>query len=157
MGNWLERNDKKSESEGESKNKFKKSTFFSIGLLFSFFLPWVNVLFWQLSAFEIPMKLDTIDYFGELFGKNMAYVKVTYLVYLIPCCSIYHIIVDLLGKEKSVFFNEFSIGLTVTTLLFISILIFNGSFAVFSVGYYLTAMFSILGLLFNDRKESDFE
>ena len=157
LGNWLERNDKKSESEGESKNKFKKSTFFSIGLLFSFFLPWVNVLFWQLSAFEIPMKLDTIDYFGELFGKNMAYVKVTYLVYLIPCCSIYHIIVDLLGKEKSVFFNEFSIGLTVTTLLFISILIFNGSFAVFSVGYYLTAMFSILGLLFNDRKESDFE
>ena len=139
----------------KSVNKLKISTIFSFGLLISFFLPWIDVIFWQFSAFEIPMRLDSIAHFLELFGENMVYLKLSYLLYLIPCSSIYNIINDLLGKEKSFIINlitdEFDTGLLFIILLFI---LFNGQFEVFGVGYYLTAAFSVLGSIFtfNNRK-----
>jgi len=132
--------------------KIKKSTIFSLGLIVAFFLPWFNFVFFSLSGFKIPIAYDSIVNFAGLFEKNMAYMKVTYLLYLLPCCATYNILVDLF-KGKKYFLNEFTIGLIFSVLLLIIVISNGSSLAFFGIGYYLTAIFSVLGLSFNDRKE----
>ena len=147
--NWITKSDEF--HENESKKAFKTSTFFSIGVLVSFFLPWVDYVITRFSAFEIPMALDSFANFGQLFGNNITYVKFTYLLYLIPCFAIYNIISDLTKKENRWGVSEFWTGLTFIAILLFLVLANGGNLSVFGVGFYLTALFSVLGLVYSDR------
>ena len=153
LESWITKSDEFSEkfNEKEKEKAFKTSTFFSIGVLISFFLPWVDYVFTRLSAFKIPMVLDSLANFSQLFGKEMAYVKATYLLYLIPCFAIYNIISDLTKKENRWDVSEFWAGTTATAILLILALVNGGNLSVFGIGFYLTAIFSILGIVFRDR------
>ena len=126
----------------------KKTTIFSLGLLVAFFLPW----YFSLSGFKIPMAYDKWGSLGELFGHNMVFVKVTYILYLLPICAIYNILMDFTGNKKPYFLNEFIIGIIITGVLLIPTIV-NSSPSLWGIGYYLTVIFSVLGVWQNDRKK----
>jgi len=136
---------------GEVVNSPKRATFFSLGLLISFFLPWFDLLLFRLSGFKIPIAYDSLGNIGVLFGNNMSYMKVTYLLYLLPCCALYNIFIDFLGHNKSYFLNEFVIGLIFSVIILIIIVSNDVNLSFLGVGFYSTCFFSVLGILFNDR------
>ena len=150
LASWITKSD--NFYENEDKKAFKTSTFFSIGILISFFLPWIDYVVTRFSAFRIPMALDSLANFGQSSGINMAYAKVSYLLYLIPCFAIYNIVSDLTRKENRWEINEFGTGITATVILLILFLANGGNLSIFGIGFYLTAIFSILGLVVSDRE-----
>ena len=128
--------------------KLNKRTMFSLGLLASFFLPWLNFIIFNLSGFRIPIAYDRLSSIGSLFGNDMLYVKLSYLLYLIPICAIYNSLVDLklLGDRKKFFLNEFVVGLVITGAIFIIAMTSEFNLAFLGIGFWLTVLFSILGV-----------
>jgi len=136
----------------------KTNSIFSLGLLISFFIPWFNFGIFTWSGYEFPISLDKL-YFVSLFPENsdISYLKMTYFIYLIPILSIISIIRDLSGKSGSFLFDEFVAGLTSVVLLFFFLSTSKVGTSLFSIGYYLTGVFSILGIfshLFEKNKPS---
>ncbi len=126
----------------------KKSTFFSIGLLISFFLPWINLTIFSLNGYEIPLSLDKVSGVAKLFdgGDKSDILKISYFLYLIPLCSILSIIKDISGN--SIFFsvNEFMLGIIGTSGFFLYLHSINEKAPSYlGVGFYSTVLFSIVG------------
>ena len=157
------------------------STVFSLGLLVSFFLPWVvaQINFdcdfgwrFRINGFDIPLFLDKFSNLMYELGNSgdslmkyseilMIYSKLSYLLLLVPLCSVYNIIVGFYGSRKSYFLNEFAIGLIcvlgLVCAVFVHVpmdIIKRIDFSVLSVGFYLTILFSVAGVFLNDRKKN---
>jgi len=156
-----------------AKNGITATTFFSIGLLISFFLPWVDFRFFTVSGYNIPASLEkllslgnALESFGNalenilgsgnattgnnLNGSDENLIKLTYLLYLIPVCSAYNIFRDFTQAKKFRFSIEFILGLiaSILVILFIITRIEDGEgLKYLSFGFYLTAGFSVLGFL----------
>lgn len=137
----------------------KRSTILSIGLLISFFLPWIDFTILTLNGYEIPLSLDKLSNLNKLLNKkdDLDIYKLSYFFYLIPICSVYNIIKDFSAIKGSYFLNEFGIGILSIILLYVGVTNINEkATSVFSIGYYLTGLFSILGFLLNNRtKETE--
>lgn len=128
----------------------KLSTLFSIGILISFFLPWIDFTFYSLSGFEIPTSLDKISNVNSVLGnkENMEILKISYFFYLIPICSIFNIIKDLSKGKYTLFLDEFFFGIIAVIAFVLFVYNLNEkSISFLSLGYYLTLIFSVLGLL----------
>ena len=121
---------------------------FSLGLLIAFFLPWIDLILIRLSGFRIPIAYDRLSSLGSLFGNDMLYVRLSYLLFLIPICVIYNTLVDLklLGSKKKYFLNEFVVGLILSGTVFILAVTTEFNLAIFGIGFWLTLLFSILGV-----------
>ena len=134
--------------------KFNKRTMFSLGLLIAFFLPWLNFIIFKLSGFRIPIAYDILSSMGSLFGNAMLYVKLSYLLYLIPICIIYNTLIDLklLSDKKKYFLNEFVVGLIFSGLIFILAVTSEFNLAFFGIGFWLTLLFSILGIMLDRHR-----
>lgn len=127
----------------------KKTTLLSIGLLIAFFLPWVDLNLITISGYEIPTSLDKLSNLNNLLndGSESSLIKVSYILYIIPILSIINIVNEL-SKKKRAFINEFQFGIIAVFFIFIIAKQYSEeSASFFSVGYYLTALFSLLGFL----------
>lgn len=138
----------------------KRRTFFSIGVLIAFFLPWVDLNFFTLSGYDIPTSLDKLSNLSKVFNSsdNSDVLKFSYLLYLIPVCSVFNIIKDITGYKGSYFLNEFLFGIIAVNVLFILINDINEkATSVLSIGYYLTSIFSVLGIFLFEKKKTSNE
>lgn len=139
----------------------KRNTIFSIGILIAFFLPWIDLTFFTLSGYNIPTSLDKINNVSKVFNSNdnSDILKISYFLYLIPICSAFNIIKDISGYKGSYFLNEFLFGIIGVILLFIMVNNINEkATSVFSIGYYLTALFSVLGIFsYNSNKSEEIQ
>lgn len=138
----------------------KRNTIFSIGVLIAFFLPWIDLTFLTLSGYNIPTSLDKLSNVGKVFKStsNLDILKVSYLLYLIPICSAFNVIKDISGYKGSYFLNEFVFGIIAVILLFIVVININEKItSVLSIGYYLTALFSVLGVFSFERNSKEYE
>ncbi len=131
----------------------RRSTIFSIGLLISFFLPWIDLTFYTLSGYNIPTSLDKLVNVGNAFSgiirnEDITY-KLSYLLYLIPVVSMFNIITNITRKEEKISgMIEFSLGILFTSIIFISTyFLYIEALYKFSFGFYLTAIFSIIGMV----------
>lgn len=128
----------------------KRNTILSIGILISFFLPWINFTFFSLGGYEIPTSLDKLYNISMLFknGEKPAIAKISYLLYLIPIASVFNIIKDISKQKTYIFFNEFVFGGIAVIAFFIKAHQINEDpTSVLSFGYYFTIIFSVLGIL----------
>ena len=78
---------------------------FSIGLLISFFLPWFTFSFFELSGYSIPFTLDKVISIGTYFEEDIGILKLSYVLFLIPICSIYNIFKELTRFSKYYLLN----------------------------------------------------
>lgn len=126
----------------------KLRTIFSIGLLISFFLPWLDIPYFAIVyGYEIPTSLTKLSHlFISLDSKNIELLKLSYFIFLIPICSVFNIIKELTGLKVSYFLNEFIFGIIASIILFVLIIIVDATINILSLGYYFTALFSVLGI-----------
>ena len=125
-----------------------KTTLLSIGLLIAFFLPWIDLNIITISGYEIPTSLDKLSNLSNLLndGNNNS-TKYSYILYLIPLLSIISIYKELTNNKRA-FINEFQFGIIATIYLFFTVKNYDKDFtSLFSLGYYLTAIFSFIGFL----------
>jgi len=130
------------------------TTIFSVGILISFFLPWIDLGFFSLNGFEIPTSLDKLI-IARLFSddNDIVYLKLSYVLYLIPLFAFINIIMDLSRANYRTLLDEFGVGISVVLLVFIFIqFIYGKATSTLSIVYYLTALFSLLGVLSFKRK-----
>lgn len=130
---------------------FTATTIFSFGILIAFFLPWIDLGVYTLNGLEIPSSLDRLIVIDGLFNNNSdaEYLKLSYVLYLIPFLAFINIILDLSKSKFNMWIDEFVIGIVVILLLFIVVKgIHENATSTLSIGYYLTALFSLLGVLF---------
>lgn len=132
-----------------------RTTLFSVGLLIAFFLPWVDVVFVAYNGYSLPIAIDKfkdIAEVGKIFDINkkvgdVSILKLSYILYLIPIFCIVNIIRSFNGQKRlSYLLNEFNIGLLSVLLLYAYLMSIDVKSNVLSVGYYLTAAFSLIGL-----------
>lgn len=138
----------------------KKSTIFTIGLLISFFLPWYTVTIFTVSGYDLPTTLNKLDNLRSLFKKDSDYDidtflnKITYILYAIPIFSILRIIENYSNEKKLPSFLSkfhFIVGFFFTPILIVKGGITNSTLTPEKeIGFYLTFLFSILGLLITD-------
>lgn len=135
------------------------TTIFSVGILISFFLPWIDLGFYSLNGFEIPTSLDKLIAVNEVFSNNndVSYLKLSYIMYLIPLFALINVIMDVSKANFRTQLDEFGVGIIVAILLFVFIQSINERAAsTLTIGYYLTALFSLLGI-FSFRKKQKTE
>lgn len=129
----------------------KKSTILSIGLLIAFFLPWVDLTFFTLSGYDIPTSLQKLSQLNKVFSDNgnSDIYKFSYFIYLIPVFCVFNILKDFgIIKNISYFLNDFLVGIISSILILLYVINFNEkATSIFSIGYYLTVIFSVLGRL----------
>jgi len=143
----------------------KYSTACSIGILVSFFLPWIYVSFLTVTAFsgyEIPLSLNevtkTIEYY---FGSNSIdwdryNLWINAFFYSIPIFSLINIIKDLSNSKLNWNFAkgfEFGIGVGLVSILYWSTELLKELETKtpkigLGIGFYLTGLFSVLGIVF---------
>jgi len=123
-------------------------TILSLGLMISFFLPWIDLTFITLSGYNIPLSLDKLATLGDLIKNNgEASFKISYIIYLIPILSSYNVITALSKKENNLFVNEFHIGVLCCVIFYTFISSFGEKVtSILSIGYYLTACISVIGI-----------
>jgi hypothetical protein len=130
----------------------KIRTILSAGLLVSFFLPWINILrsFISFGGHQLPKAIGTMV---EMLGSRSPIPEpVSYLfygLYLIPLCCVINIIKDLgISQIKRYFLNEFVIGFVFSAIILVIMIVSDKETKEFglSIGYYLTALLSLIGL-----------
>jgi hypothetical protein len=117
------------------KGEVSTRTFFSIGLLISFFLHWISYRSSYFCGYDIPIseKLKVSDLSA-----------IDYSLYLIPLFAAYNIFNDFTKSKKLRYLNEFVLGAVVS--FFISVACLDSNYMFSTFGLYTTAIFSILGL-----------
>ena len=138
-----------------SHKKSKLTIIISIGILVSFFIPWIDLPFINATGWELPLYLDKITSIGRLFemdNSTQIFLLLSYLLYLIPLISIYNLFqlfISGICKRKYFLYIYTIIGLLSVLLL---IFIMNLSpLKILGVGYYSTIVFSLIGILFDYR------
>jgi hypothetical protein len=120
----------------------------SAGLLVSFFLPWIDVIFSSYGGFQLPTLIGKLSGHQSPFSDSFSYLL--YGLYLIPFCCVNNIIKDLgIAQIKRYFLNEFVIGLVYSAIILGLVLDTNTIdyfLNILSIGYYLTAGLSLIGL-----------
>ena len=129
-----------------------KTTFFSVILLISFFLPWFDFVFFQISAYGIPLSIDKFINLSQTLSSgnfNNIY-KFTYILYIIPLIASYNIYKDVFIKEKkkTSVRLEFILAAMLCGISFALILNSSLEFIkVLSIGFYSTSIFAIFGFI----------
>lgn len=146
----------------------KFSTVCSIGVLVAFFLPWIDISFLttvSLSGYDIPISVNQITkILGTFFGGdkvdlNRYQLWISLFFYFIPILSIISILMGL-TKSKSFWFHEkgveFLLAFGLIVCLYYIVKIINSQPTApnvnLGIGVYLTALFSILGIISLDIK-----
>ncbi len=129
----------------------KFTTIFSIGILFSFFLTWVEFSFLSFSGYELPTSIDKLITISKVFSNeaDLEYLYLIYFVYLAPFLAFINIIFDLTKATYRTFINEYLVGIFVCFFLFILTVSLNNATKLnfeFGIGFYLTCFFSFFGL-----------
>jgi hypothetical protein len=127
----------------------KLRTILSLGLLIAFFLPWIDLTFFTLSGYNIPISLDKLATIGNWVNTSddTSIYKISYVLYLIPIFCTYNIIVGLSKKEAAFFLNEFLVGLICSGFFYFFISSYGEKVtSILSIGYYLTASISLFGV-----------
>ena len=147
---------KSREINNVNERAFKLRLVFSLGLLIAFFLPWLDLVFFRLSGFDIPTAYERLSNVFELFDAGFEFVEVIYLLYLIPVLAIYNILIDLklLRVKRYILLNDFVIGLVISGLVFLLFYLEGIRHTVLDIGYYLTVLFSLIGLALCDLREA---
>ncbi|MGN6399073.1 MAG: hypothetical protein ACTHMD_01385, partial [Flavisolibacter sp.] len=115
---------------------------------------------YTLNGFEIPTSLDRLITIESLFNNDSdaVYLKLSYVLYLIPFLAFANIILDLAKSKFNMWIDEFVIGIITVLLLFIIVKgIHENATSTLSIGYYLTMLFSLLGIfstLIKPKKEA---
>lgn len=125
---------------------FKLTLPVTIGLMVSFFLPWVNVFFFDASAFQIPRYVSNLQEMAQAAGgTHRDYTS--YLLYLIPVLCILGICRDLFRLK--IWYWDYA-GILAITLAFMGyVLVKRQDLPVsFSIGCYLTLALAICGLVY---------
>jgi len=132
----------------KSFSRFKLRTFFSIGLLISFFLPWFSLPFMSFNGYDIPTLLDKIIPVGKLFNNDLNILKVSYILFLIPICSIYNVLKDIFYFKGGYLLDEFLVSIISLVILFYFLTQNNMDVMSFiSFGFYLSFIFSLSGVI----------
>jgi tetratricopeptide (TPR) repeat protein len=128
--------------------KINIRTLLSLGILISFFLPWIKLEWRDDCRFGYDILLDLFKLF-EYFIYEFFFVII--FAYLTIGVSVYNINRDLLQIKKTIFLNEFILGLILSILfgLFVFFDIYEG---VVSFGIYSIAILSILGIIYTYGK-----
>jgi tetratricopeptide (TPR) repeat protein len=127
-------------------------TFLSLGLLASFFLPWMKGEYIERTIFGYDILLAP---FKNSIGRLEDLGIFLIFAYLIIIVSVYNIIRDLLQIKKTVFLNEFILGLIESILLILFVIPAYREYReynVISFGFYSIVFFSILGIIYTYRK-----
>lgn len=134
-------------------------TLFSFLLIVTFFLPWINIMMFNVSGFEIGAYVSDIYRFISSFDYEVEQEVLifAYSLYLIPLFSIVNIILDLTKTKRFILINEFFVGFVLT--LFIAFLIVQANqnlweylFKSMGVGYYATFVLSFIGMFLYSTK-----
>lgn len=134
------------------------TTIFSVGILISFFLPWIDLGFYSVNGFEIPTSLDKLITVNQVFSNenDVSYLKFSYIMYLIPLFALINVVMDISKANFRTQLDEFGIGIIVAILLFAFIYsIHENAISTMSIGYYLTVLFGILGLFSFRKKQKE--
>ncbi|MEI7596640.1 MAG: hypothetical protein WCK02_12895 [Bacteroidota bacterium] len=128
--------------------KIKPITICSIGLLVSFFLPWFNIPILYVSGLNIPHYLDAISTTTSAFlsdNSKTEILKLSYLLYLIPCIALYNIYKDFSSQRKVFLINEFTVSILLILILNVSLFNLDINLKPF-IGIYLSFLFVISAL-----------
>lgn len=142
----------------------KYSTACSIGILVSFFLPWIYVSFFTVnsySGYEIPLSLNEVSKIIEFyFGTNSIdwhtyNLWINALFFSIPIFSLINIIKDLSNSRLNWDFAkgfEFGIGVGLIIILYWSTELLNELESKtpkisLGIGFYLTGIFGVVGFI----------
>jgi hypothetical protein len=142
---------RKGQSTGISTGKVSTRTFISIGLLISFFLPWISfhvfsyVQIFSVSGYNIPITLTNV-YSDSVDTIDAIILKLLYIAYLIPIFAAYNIFKDFTQSEKLTCLNEFIAGIIISMYIIIFGVGLKENGAVLQIGAYTTIIFSVLGL-----------
>lgn len=125
---------------------FKLTLLFTIGLMVSFFLPWVNVLFFDASAFQIPRYVSNLQEMAQAAGSTHRDYS-SYLLYGIPVLCILGICRDVFRLK--IWYWDYA-GILAITLAFMGyVLVKRQDLPVsFSIGCYLTLALAVCGLVY---------
>ena len=126
----------------------------SIGLVFSFFLTWINVtgvLEFQKSGAAIPLSIDKIadlannDTHNKL--QDTGLLNICYLLYLLPLLAIVHIISQFKGRKSWFFQLDYIVALiaVVVTYQIVGLIDEEGPFYL-TKGFYLTVIIACIGI-----------
>jgi len=133
----------------------KRTTVLSIILLIAFFMPWVDYRFISISGFDLPNSIVQLgSFFSMINESDTDFLIITYVIYLIPLFSI----LTITSQYVSIPFSKYTKKLDYFLALIFSIIILllltkiNESFFSFlGVGFYLTLIISIIGIVAKDK------
>ncbi len=125
-----------------------KNIFISSVLLIAFFIPWIDFTIFTLSGYDFPTSLDKLAILYSFLDASASadIFKISYFLYLFPLFSVFNIVRYISGYKNSYLINEYVFGLLATIFLFLIVKYTDTlSTSVFSIGFYLTFIFSLLG------------
>lgn len=122
-----------------------------------FFLPWFNLFFFNISGFDLPTSLDKLSEISGFFNNGkISKLNPAYFLYLIPVFSIINLIGDFNKKNRYKLINEFSVGLLFGIYIIYVLLERKINLTtVLAIGFYLTILFSVIGLFFVQIQNSE--
>lgn len=126
-------------------------TLISTFLLLFFFCEWLNISFVNLtlSAAELPFSLDKLDFLREtLHLEDLSFLKISYLLYLIPLTVIVHIVTDLRGNKHWLWKLDYVVVIiAVIVMKGIIVAIAPDDPSYLGYGFMLSLLFAIIGIL----------
>ncbi|MBS1778055.1 MAG: hypothetical protein JST70_01945 [Bacteroidetes bacterium] len=129
------------------KNIFQQTNIIFSGiLLIAFFMPWVNLSFISLSAYEIPEKMRAINNGVNFFihgSSTMPYLYVAYALYLIPIFCLTTIIRGVAGYSTKAF-SFIAATVAITLLVYAISLIGEVILKIATIGLYITSITSFI-------------
>ncbi|WP_147320015.1 hypothetical protein [Chitinophaga silvisoli] len=132
------------------KPNIKYTSAISVALLLSFFIPWISWRFLKFSGYDLPPVINSIYTTGRLTIDGIPIISMAYLLYLIPFLCVLSIIRDLTGLRLVPVTSEFIAGLVLGGVFYYYIDNVGNNFLYsLSIGYYLTIISSVLGLVFS--------
>ena len=136
------------------KNFFKKGeNVFSLLLLVSFFLPWVDMGIASLPGYKVVSVGQGLTDLAKTFGNNDFSTTYLYSLYLIPFLALLIMYMSYKGETPKL------LSITTGSLIifgFIVFLLSGGGFAYLGIGVYLTLL-SGFGLILSALNIVDFE
>jgi hypothetical protein len=123
----------------------------SVLLLVFFFAPWVNLqpyFGFTLNGANICISLDKLEAIKRYTVDDLSFLKVSYLLYIIPVSAAVHIISNLLNKKGwylrlDYFFSLIALFIMRKVVLYLNI----AGLEYLDLGYYACWYISIAGLI----------
>ena len=131
----------------------KRDTIFTIGLLISFFLPWLDFKLFMISGYNTPQYLKKLSDFAEIvIGNNdSSDLTLYYLIYSIPLICVFNMIKELSGNKGTFFLLQYII--VASCLICPLTILANYPVSSLTFGFYLTLTFVVLGIYFYFKSE----